>query len=70
MRRPASRATHSHPQASRAASAAGAAGGGLLASLAQGAAAVLGTVLGPLEREGAFDKSAAVISGGCLRFMT
>lgn len=44
--------------------AAGAAAGSVLSSVGGAAKALLGNLLGPFEREGAFDESTAAITGG------
>ena len=51
------------PQAREEAAAIGREGGSLLGSLAEAAKAGVGAMTGPLEREGAFDESAAVVTG-------
>ena len=46
-------------------SSAGEAAGSVLASVGGAAKALLGGLLGPLEKEGAFDEATAAITGAC-----
>ncbi|KIY93501.1 hypothetical protein MNEG_14461 [Monoraphidium neglectum] len=56
-------ASRAADEVSRQADAAAATAGGLLSGLRSTAVAALGAMLGPLEREGAFDGTAAVVTG-------
>lgn len=44
---------------------AGSTAGSLLASVGDAAKALLGGLMGPFEKEGAFEESSAVVTGGC-----